>query len=720
MNKKMAFFLPILAFLLVSCGKAAPAPTITAEAVAATFTVPAATATNPRVETTRPLSTKTAKPSSTPQPTYTVIPLANWPTRTPQSPAVCPTSDAKLRIPLAGVFKNKKAAYHDARQAVLDFLNAGGEPQTAIQKLAENGVTASQMDITNDGVPEFILPSGYLTIFGCSQGQYLTLLDISPTEYTEMGAIPLVIQDLNNNGVLELFIGQAQYSDEATYRIFEWDGTKLANITPLKYQGKNTKIYIDKQVIHTIGQSNAQKGALVGNFEIVDTDGNGLKDIVLRAGVYENYLSSSTLEDQMVLKWDGKAYSVGAVTKESTPTPEPTLTPLPFSAMCAYKVSGLRYQKPTDNGLIVPSILKYLNQGGEPEQFKAYFNATIKDLNNDTAPEIVLIDQHAFEPYILMFTCKDGKYVEAVEFPDELGTFQMSLLAVADNNKNGFPEVFVKNIGCFFLRCGNLYVVEWDGEKFSQILKDSSYGQTLNYADMSNPRDAYLKDLDSNGIKELIWVGEKPDANTDPSGLPWRLATHIYKWDGEFYTAQPVEYSAPEYRFQAVQDGDRSALAGKYDQALAFYKQAIKSEGLEWWTKARQDFLYAQRGMGECAGSKTPCPPPTPDPNERPLLGAYSSFRILLVHILMNNPDEAAVDYGAMLTAYPQDNPGHPFVEMATAFWDEYKASQNMAQACSKAIDYANSHRSILTILGSGYHGWQSIDYKPEDVCPFK
>jgi len=210
--------------------------------------------------TTVPTATTTLAPTKTPVPATPTPDLAHLPTRTPQPPAACPQVNAKLRIALGAVFKNKKATYHDARQTVLDFLNEGGDSQLAIEKLAENGVTASQLDITQDGIKEFFLPSGFFTIFGCQDGKYATLLDLTPTENTEMAAVPLVIQDLNLNGVPELLIGQAQYYDQAMYRLLEWDSSKLANLVPAKFEKDNTKIYIDKQIVYTIGQSNAQKG----------------------------------------------------------------------------------------------------------------------------------------------------------------------------------------------------------------------------------------------------------------------------------------------------------------------------------------------------------------------------------------------------------------------------------------------------------------------------
>jgi len=63
---------------------------------------------------------------------------------------------------------------------------------------------------------------------------------------------------------------------------------------------------------------------------------------------------------------------------------------------------------------------------------------------------------------------------------------------------------------------------------------------------------------------------------------------------------------------------------------------------------------------------------------------------------------------------------------MSTEFWNEYQTSENIEQACAKAIAYAtNNPVDVLEYLGNGeysrmYFGSQSLIYEPKDVCPFK
>ena len=412
-------------------------------------------------------------------------------------------------------------------------------------------------------------------------------------------------------------------------------------------------------------------------------------------------------------------------TPTTSPTAIPTLTLLPTPKACPSINADVIYklpEAPFSYEAEIQSIADFLNAGGDPKQLSVYFQAHIIDLNADSMPELLVREGDAFQS-LLLFSCINGVYQE--QLGEQEPSDQIEIMGINDFNKNGIPEIIYKGIGCSFSRCGFLSVIEWDGEKFSRILKDKDTGrdEIVDYATMSEPQDAYLKDLDSDGIPELFWTGElTPEWYDDHwTFYPQRLATHSYKWDGENYSALPVIYSPPEFRFQAVQDGDRFALAGEYQKALEFYGLAINNNDLDWWTEDRWLYIVGQHGLGPCANSGTPCPPPNPDPKERLILSAYATFRIMLVNMLTNNLGEAEKTYQKILSDYPIDNPGFPIAEIATLFWNEYKASRDIAKACIQSIDYITKHPDILTVL-VGTHNGQEISYdkNPHEVCPFR
>jgi tetratricopeptide (TPR) repeat protein len=406
----------------------------------------------------------------------------------------------------------------------------------------------------------------------------------------------------------------------------------------------------------------------------------------------------------------------------------PTVTPLPFSENCSIKVPGLQFQKPNNPLDMDSAILDYLNAGGVPEKLDALtYDVTIRELNNDDAPEIIFYDYRF--PDFVMFTCDNGKYKEAITrqvYVDLVASF-VDILAITDNNKNGFPEVFIEGIGCIYWSCGGLYVVEWDGEEFVHRVKESdSSGSNSNYAEMTYRSASYLKDLDGDGVAELIWKGEvMPEWHMDRwSFYPQRLATHIYKWDGMNYTEQIVEYSTPEFRFQAVQDGDLYSKAGFYEKALQSYQQAATHDSLKWWTDDSYDYTIASYGVGVCAENISTCPVPVEDPRERPILSAYASFKKIIVYLLLDDVVKADATYQELQRVHPIETPGYPITEMAIAFWTEYQTSQDVSKACVLSIASIEDQTDVLSYLTGGYNGLadQGIDYEyyPDEVCPFK
>lgn len=93
---------------------------------------------------------------------------------------------------------------------------------------------------------------------------------------------------------------------------------------------------------------------------------------------------------------------------------------------------------------------------------------------------------------------------------------------------------------------------------------------------------------------------------------------------------------------------------------------------------------------------------------------------MIILHTFLGELEAAQVKYATLQEKFPAGNPGHPYVEMATDFWNAYQSSGKIYNACAAAIAYADAHSEILTPLGSDYHGWQSRIYKPADVCPFR
>lgn len=178
-----------------------------------------------------------------------------------------------------------------------------------------------------------------------------------------------------------------------------------------------------------------------------------------------------------------------------------------------------------------------------------------------------------------------------------------------------------------------------------------------------------------------------------------------------------LKMDPPEYRFQAVQDADRYFLLGRYDEALALYKQAIYNDQLEWWTQERMDYILKMktRWMAEDFSD----PEPEPNPDEYAHLAAYSRYRILLHHVARGWLADAKVVYDTLQRYFPAGAAGHEFAEMATLFWEEYNRSGDMASACAPVVAYAGEIPGLFDDLGNVGTRSQSHRYIPEDICPF-
>jgi len=385
----------------------------------------------------------------------------------------------------------------------------------------------------------------------------------------------------------------------------------------------------------------------------------------------------------------------------------------------------LAYTSPKDGyyQIHVQAVENFFNAGGDPQKLAQYYDIDIQELNKDNTPEIILQFRSMFKT-LMLYSCIKGEYKEQLirEEEGDVGLAErIEILAIDDLNQNDIPELVYKTSTCIWARCGSLFIVEWDGEKFARLIKDERWNEIVDYADMDDPKDVYLRDLDNDGIPELIWEGElPPEGHGDYwDDYPQRLATHVYKWDGHNYSALPVSYSAPEFRFQAIQDGDRATLAGEYGKATDFYELAISSNSLDWWVKERRLYNLSQHGFTTCNGS--PCPSPNPDPKERPIISAYARFRIMLIHVLTNNLEEAEKNYQQLVLDFPIDNAGYPITEMATLFWNEYLVSKDIAKSCEVSTNFIGSQRDVLILL-SGNTTSQNIHYdrNPNEVCPFQ
>ncbi len=443
-----------------------------------------------------------------------------------------------------------------------------------------------------------------------------------------------------------------------------------------------------------------------------------------------------------------------------TPTPSPTVTatfdvgsiktrtPAP-PAQCPIEkpemVPAFEYSSSSSEsvGHFYKQVLDFLNAGGTRQavisaylqhlsKARAYFfiqerNDTgdairwdsivqERDITGDGIPDLLLTDSNTMDAFV----CQNGQY-QGKNLIYETYHFTQPVIAdIKDMNLDGVDEIIAIE-GDERIRI--VIVLEWDGNRFQPLNLDrgSVWNPLQSCSDLLGPSWAYAQDTDNNGTLELVLKQGIPIGPEYGMGLPWRKETRTCTWNGTaFVLTQRKIDTPPEYRFQAVQDGDLAARAGKYDQALSLYQQAIFSDVLQGWSQAQRN--YEQ----EFDLIPTPRSTPIPDPAEYANHAAYARFRVLLLHVVQGYLPEAETVYSTLQEQYPEGRIGHAYAEMAAAFWNEYQKERNIGQACAKAVDYAIEHPTeTLSYLGNGeyaimYFGDQSLEYKPEDLCPFR
>lgn len=336
-----------------------------------------------------------------------------------------------------------------------------------------------------------------------------------------------------------------------------------------------------------------------------------------------------------------------------------------------------------------------------------------QDLTGDGIVEVVL-------PVISTFIlgCQNGQYATLLELETDGYLRAPSIYDVRDNNHNGIPELtFLIGI---WSQGGHAYAIyEWNGTKFINLIpSDRAEYPDAGEIWVEATGKIHFEDTNHDAVQELILDSGIPVGEGYYSGLPWRNKRTQYDWNGQKYASGKVEFDQPEFRFQAVQDGDLMVKQGENIKALDLYQQAIFSDKLQDYSLQMRKYLQALSIIG--AQDKASPTAPLVDSTEYPRLAAYAYYRMVILHIHLGEMHAANIQYATLQNKFPAGNPGHPYAEMATRFWDVYQTSGKMYNACAAAIAYVDAHPEILTPLGSDYHGWQSHTYTPADVCPFR
>jgi hypothetical protein len=428
------------------------------------------------------------------------------------------------------------------------------------------------------------------------------------------------------------------------------------------------------------------------------------------------------------------AYPSQKPTLGSTPTSNfqnikiPVFTHAP-PALCPPKSRleiALPMTLPEDEANFQKLILDILNAGGAQKLLERlpdyrYVKFRYADLTNDGIKELIL-NNPTLGGNLYVFGCKNGEF-ENLLTVSRVYDYGPEILAIKDINRDRVNELIISLLTCHY--CTGMEVYEWNGHSFESLIRDWYINHDTNkleyysVAELDGYSYASIRDIDNDGIYELILEGGIPSYLSALTGWegPWRGQEVVYRWNGQFYVWYSQKYNPPNFRFEAIQDGDIKTLRGNYDAAINSYRAAIFNEKLRSWNKEiwQKQLQLQEEGIGNGYPDIQKMPF---DQTEYDQLSAYARFRIMIVYINRGLENDAEIIYRSLLSKFREDSPGHPYAEMASEFWNEYQLSHDPAQSCDKAILYATLHAEILAPLGS--HGGWDDSYEPKSVCPFE
>jgi hypothetical protein len=381
---------------------------------------------------------------------------------------------------------------------------------------------------------------------------------------------------------------------------------------------------------------------------------------------------------------------------------------------------------PTELPLDETTITTVLNNGGAERLVRLLStgndaNFRYEDLTNDGIRELIIRNQN--EGYLSVYGCQSGKYENLLTVDNfiEYVEFSLEITAIQDLNHNGVKELVVGMIASHC--CTGIMAYEWNGVSFENLVKtwyidyESGKLEHRDMVDLGGIAQAGVADIDGNGIYELMLDGGRPSYTGGWTGIdgPWRKQKVIYMWNGENYVWYSQEYYPPNFRFEAIQDGDTATIRGDYDSALKFYQAAIFDDKLKSWTQEVWRDLSQNQDSQILSYPDIEKMPFNQDEYDQ--LSAYARYRIMIIYLKQGWDSDAKTAYETLVEKYPQGNLGYPYAELATEFWNKYQSSHDITFSCDEAITYATKHTGILESLGS--HGLFDKHYEPESICPF-
>ncbi|MCJ7706777.1 MAG: VCBS repeat-containing protein [Anaerolineales bacterium] len=352
----------------------------------------------------------------------------------------------------------------------------------------------------------------------------------------------------------------------------------------------------------------------------------------------------------------------------------------------------------TNLSTLAAGIPAYLNGGGSLEALRQTLEAeglfpsgsigwALMDFTADGLDDLALsvIDRSSTAvPQaggFFLYVCDGRSYGLAYASPALADTGAPIVHAAQDLNGDGLTDLLIGYPVCGAHTClERIEVLMWAGATLQNRLTGTSQDLPTPGIDLVGPTDngSYQIAISASGVGSI-------------GAGPFRPFTRTWSWDpqsGAFVVSDETRETT-NYRFHVLEDADQAAREGDYTAALDLYYRIVTDDTLADWVNPE---------------------------TERANLTAYAMFREMLTRLLMSDYGDAQVDYGILQNGYPAGSTGSAYAAMATAFWEKYVPTADVAAACAAAQAFASEHAS--EVLDPLYFGYSNPTYTASDVCP--
>ena len=263
---------------------------------------------------------------------------------------------------------------------------------------------------------------------------------------------------------------------------------------------------------------------------------------------------------------------------------------------------------------------------------------------------------------------------------------QPVLLKVVNLNKSRYPQVVFSEQHCSGLSCTTaVRVLSWYGNKW--------YDLTPVVPEMENVERVGFENRDNDGSLVLVISGGVTKA---ADAGPQRRRTEIYRYDAAStsFRLSETTFEASDYLYFRILDGNEALARQHYDDAIAYYIDAVYNDKLKLWAQVQGGSFDVQEG-------------------ERAGLVAFGRFRLGIAYLLKGERQKASDIFNVALN---RDGDYKLWTQAFIAPYQDHSATATVAEGCASTLKLSQQHPELIQPLNK--FGYANPLFKPEDICP--